>query len=105
MTHFTVYAWSDLQWETKLKHTAAEQFRLYQAKYPQQVRDIAETCCASTTRLSTGARTAQVSLDELRALALRHGVDIDALTAAVADYAAFEEQAETEQRQRGRLPK
>lgn len=89
-----------------MKHTAAEQFRLFQEKYSQQVRDLAETCCASTTRLSTGARTGQVSLDELRALALRHGVDLDALTAAVADYAAFETQAEAEHRLRGGgLPK
>jgi hypothetical protein len=45
------------------------------------------------------------SPDTLAALALKHGVDIETLSAAVADYAAFEEQAEAEHRARGgRLP-
>ena len=81
--------------------TLAEQFDAYRAKYSEQVRDLAETFCANTTRLSVGAEAVQVSPEDVRLMARRHEVDYDTLSAAVADYAAFELRAEAEHRRRG----
>jgi hypothetical protein len=48
-----------------------------------------------------GVEAVQVSPEDVRLMARRHEVDYDTLSAAVADYAAFELRAEAEHRRRG----
>ena len=71
----------------------------YVGEYPQTVRDVAETFCASTTRLGGHAAIPmQPPMAEIRRCALAKGIDADMLGAAVAAYARVESSAEAMQR-------
>lgn len=73
----------------------------YVERYPQEVRDLAETFCASTTRLGHHMVTQPTALTaEARAQALDRGVSVELLANAVADYSAIEMRAEAMQRDR-----
>lgn len=76
----------------------------YVARYPQEVRDLAETFCASTTRLSHHAATPQPTTltADARARALERGVNVELLASAIADYSAIEMRAESMQRDRNK---
>lgn len=75
----------------------------YHAKYTQQMRELAETLCAGTTRLeSPNAIESRVLVQEVRRTAEKHGVDYETLGAAVADYTVIEQRALAQFRERGR---
>ena|ERR1700712_799702 len=74
----------------------------YAARYSQQVRDLAETFSAATTRLGNARGDPSAALaDDVRASARKHGVDPESLLAAVADYAVIESRSEALHRSRG----
>lgn len=73
----------------------------YVERYPQEVRDLAETFCATTTRLGHHMATQPLALTaDARAQALSRGVDVDLLAGAVADYSIIEMRAESMHRDR-----
>ena len=75
----------------------------YVARYPQEVRDLAETFCASTTRLSHHMVTQPMALTaDVKAQALQRGLSVELLADAVADYSAIETRAESMQRDRSK---
>lgn len=66
----------------------------YNSRYPQEVRELAETLCAGTTRLeSPGALESRVLPADVRRAAEKHGIPLDTLSAAVADYTVIEKRA------------
>lgn len=68
----------------------------YVERYPQEVRDLAETFCASTTRLGHHMVTQPMALTgEVKAQALQRGLDVELVANAVADYSAIEARAES----------
>ncbi|RZL91391.1 MAG: hypothetical protein EOP76_13750 [Variovorax sp.] len=67
----------------------------YRANYSQEVRDLAETFCGSTTRLSVQGETAPRPLTaEFLRQADAHGIDGEVLARAVAHYTRIEALAE-----------
>jgi hypothetical protein len=73
----------------------------YAARYTQQIRDLAETFSAATTRLGSAQGDPSTALaDDVRAGARKHRVDADLLLAAVADYAVIESRSEALHRSR-----
>ena len=75
----------------------------YVERYPQKVRDLAETFCASTTRLGHHMATQPMALTaEARAQARERGVDVDLLAGAVAEYSVIEMRAESMHRDRNK---
>ena len=68
--------------------------RAYVSKYPQEVREVVETFAAGPTRLSGAHKISPMSEAGVRAIALRQGVDAEALISAVIDYAEIEALAE-----------
>ena len=86
-----------------MEPTIEELMATYAAKYPSNVRDLAETFCVATTRFGDREDIiSRVDREGLRRSAVKRGVDPDVLTAAVADYSAIERQAEVMQRARGK---
>ena len=72
----------------------------YKRNYSQEVRDLAETFCGSTTRLSVGAeREPRQLTEEFRRKAHAHGIQVEVLSQAVAHYSQIEELAEARARQ------
>ncbi|RYE74978.1 MAG: hypothetical protein EOO80_16105 [Oxalobacteraceae bacterium] len=74
----------------------------YAAGYSQEVRDLAETLCASTTRLAVHGEAVRPSLHDVRRTALERGIDEAELVRAVNDYAQIETAAEARYKQAGR---
>ena len=74
----------------------------YVARYPQEVRDLAETFCASTTRLGHHMVTPMALTADVKAQALQRGLSVELLAGAVADYSAIEMRAESMQRDRSK---
>ncbi|MEP6720734.1 MAG: hypothetical protein ABJA77_04775 [Variovorax sp.] len=75
----------------------------YTRNYPQQVRDLTEALCASTTQLARpGVPRPQILGEDVRQSAAKHGIDPETLTAAIADYSDIEAQA-AEMHRRGRF--
>lgn len=73
----------------------------YAARYPQQIRDLAETFSAATTRLGNAQGDPSTALaEDVRASARKHRVDAEMLLAAVADYAVIESRSEALHRAR-----
>lgn len=73
----------------------------YQSTYSQEVRDLAETFCSSTTRLSAGeAREPRALPADIREEALAHSIDIGVLSQAIAAYSQIEALAEAAFRKR-----
>ncbi|MDB5829285.1 MAG: hypothetical protein JWQ73_3505 [Variovorax sp.] len=64
--------------------------RDYTLRYTQQVRDVVETFSSSTTRLGNVRGTPAMSEVGVRAIALKHDIDAEALISAVIDYAEIE---------------
>lgn len=79
-----------------MQDAITELLAVYTAKYPQNVRDVAETLCGSTTRLP-GRKSILTRLlnDSLRETARKHGIEAETLAAAVAAYSEIEERAES----------
>lgn len=72
-----------------MEKVLADRLQRYREQYPEQIRGMAETFCAATTRLGTaGAPVATV--DTVRPMAERHGLDVDELVAAITEYAQIE---------------
>lgn len=74
----------------------------YAARYSQEVRDLAETLCASTTRLAVQGEAMRPSLPDVRRTALERNIDEAELAGAVHDYAQIETAAEARYKQAGR---
>ncbi|MDB5826332.1 MAG: hypothetical protein JWQ73_552 [Variovorax sp.] len=73
----------------------------YAARYPQQIRDLAETFSSATTRLGNAQGDPLAALaEDVRASARKHKVDAAMLLAAVSDYAVIESRSEAMQRAR-----
>jgi hypothetical protein len=73
--------------------------RDYRSNYSQEVRDLAETLCGSTTRLSTaGEQRPRAPTAELHRQAHLHGIDVEVLSRAVAHYSEIEALAEARAR-------
>ncbi|CAN5699291.1 hypothetical protein BH11PSE13_BH11PSE13_36500 [soil metagenome] len=73
----------------------------YASRYPQQIRDLAETFSAATTRLGNAQGDPSAAFaDDVRASARKHRVDADMLLAAVADYVVIETRSEALHRSR-----
>ena len=73
----------------------------YAARYAQQIRDLAKTFLAATTRLgSAQGDPSTAPADGVRASARKHRVDADLLLAAVADYAVIKSRSKALHRSR-----
>lgn len=74
----------------------------YTARYPEQIRDLAETFSAATTRLGHAqGNPSAVLVDDVRSSARKNRVDADLLLAAVDEYAVIESRSEALHRPRG----
>ncbi len=79
-----------------MQDAITELLAVYTAEYPQNVRDVAETLCGSTTRLpGRNSIVSRLLNDSLRQTARKHGIDAETLAAAVAAYSEIEERAES----------
>lgn len=82
-----------------MSETLEALMRDYKANFSQEVRDLAETFCGSTTRLSVAGEPEprQLTADFLRQ-ARAHGIDREVLSQAVALYSRIEALAEARAR-------
>jgi len=72
-----------------MEEALVDRLERYRAQYPQAIRDVAETFCASTTRLqAAGAPLA--TPDAVILIANRHAVDAKLLHAAIGEYAQID---------------